>query len=435
MQDNPMYDRETIHVRTSDQPGTVAGVTAPRSHPIQRAINAVASRGGGTVVLEAGDYTITEPVRMAPDVRLVGDGKVTLRRLPTLAVSELLCDVDVGQYVFTPAHPERFKPGMAVCFHDRKRGFARGTHTVTVTDVRDGHVYFDTMNDSDRLAENDAVAMQYHPMVLGVDAHRAMVENLVVDGAMDDTPPKGREPRTLGVYFYHSRMCTVRGVEACNMYGDGICFGKASLHMTVEDCHTHHNYHYGIHPGSHSARPIVRRCHIHDNGSDGLYICWGISHGVFEDNDIHDNGRREWRSGISIGHKDTDNLLQRNTVRHNAKFGICVRIKTAANGAHRCLWRENVIENNGHDPADMPDYVRKLPADELVSCGVFLNGTTDGLVFERNVIRETRDGEDRRQRYAFIINENVTNLTLRDNEIGEHPEGEILDRREAAAAV
>ncbi|MEX0884917.1 MAG: right-handed parallel beta-helix repeat-containing protein [Phycisphaeraceae bacterium] len=435
MHDNPFFARETIRVRPTDQRGVVAGVNPPRSHPIQQAVDALRSRGGGTVIVEAGEYTLTEPIRLRSDVRLAGDGQVVLTRPPRLAVSELLCDVDVGQNVFTPAHPDRFKPGMAVCFHDRQRGFAHGTQTVTVTDVRDGQVYFDTMNTLDRLAENDAVAMAYFPLMLGVDADRALVENLVLDGAMEDTPPKGRMPRTFGIYLYHSRMCTVRNVEARNIYGDGICFGKASLHTTVEDCHTHHNSNYGIHPGSHSARCAIRRCHIHDNGSDGLYICWGISHSVFEDNDIHDNGRLDWRSGISIGHKDTDNVLARNTVRHNAKFGICVRIKTAANGAHRNVFRENVIEDNGHDPANIPERFRSLPADELVSCGVFINGTTDGLVFERNVIRETRDAAEQRQHYAFVVNENVTNLTLRDNEVGPHPEGEMLDRREAAATV
>jgi hypothetical protein len=434
MQDNPAFDRRTIHVRPSDQAGTVGGVTLPGSHPIQRALDALRGRGG-TVILGAGEYHITEPVRLAGDVRLVGDGHVVLRRPARLAVSELLCDVDVGQYVFTPAHPERFRPGMAVCFHDRKSGFAHGTQTVTVTEVRDGNVYFDAMNSFDRLAEQDAAAMNSFPLILGVGAHRAMVENVVLDAAMDDAPPQGRMPRTFGLYLHQSEHCTIRGVEACHIYGDGICFAKASLHTTIEDCHTHHNSNYGIHPGSHSARSAVRRCRIHHNGSDGLYVCWGISHSVFEDNDIYDNGHRDWRSGISIGHKDTDNLIARNTVRHNAKFGICVRIKTAANGAHRCIYRENIVENNGHDPVKMPAYVRQLPVEELVSCGVYLNGSTDGMVFERNVIRETRQGGQRRQRHAFIINENVTNLTLRDNQIGPHPEGEILDRREEPATV
>jgi hypothetical protein len=205
----------------------------------------------------------------------------------------------------------------------------------------------------------------------------------------------------------------------------------ASVGALVEDCEAFGNTHHGIHHGSHSAYATHRRCHLHHNGSDGLYICWGIHHSTFEDDDIHHNGHLLWRSGISIGHKDTDSLFARNHVYENAKYGICVRRKTEANGAHRCTYRQNVIENNGADPSGMPEAVRRLPARELTSCGLYVNGVTHDLVFEGNVIRETRPAGQDWQRYAFYLGPGVSRVKMIDNDISGHPDGDVLDEPQA----
>ena len=415
---NPLFSRETIHVR--------AGGVGPHGPLIQQAMDALAARGGGTVCLASGTYHLEDSLMLRNDVRLQGEDGAILCRDPKVAVSALRCDVDVGQYEFTPEQTGLFRPGMGICFHDRERGWSHQSDPLTVTAVRDGKVFLNRMNLLDRLAENGAIAVHHFPLVRGRDIDRAAVENLILDGQVEDR----QEIATLsvaGLYLYHSRLCLLRRVTSRNMRGDGICFGKASIHTVVDECHTHHNHNYGIHPGSHSAHCLVRGCHIHDNASDGLYICWGIHHSRFEENDIHDNGRGQWRSGISIGHKDTDNHIARNRIYHNAKYGICVRVKTAANGAHRNHFEDNLIENNGHDPANIPPRYHSLPAEEMIGCGVHINGITDGLRFTRNTIRETRAEGARWQRHAFVLHEGVTNLILQDNQIDLHPDEDIVD--------
>ena len=219
----------------------------------------------------------------------------------------------------------------------------------------------------------------------------------------------------------------IRNVVAANGPGDGIIISKSSVDAVVEDCIARDNGYHGIHPGSHSARCAVRRCEIVGNGADGLYVCWGVRGGVFEDNHIHHNGWRHFRSGVSIGHKDTDCLFARNHVHDNAKYGICVRAKTEANGAHGGVYRENVIENNGSKPTDLAGIKTSLPAEEAIGCGVSVAGVTHDLVFEGNTIRETRSGDDRSQRHGLWLGEGVHRVRMSGNVMTGHPDAPVVD--------
>jgi hypothetical protein len=420
MKNNPAFGRKKVTV--GPKGADVCGFTGAA---IQLAVDALGASGGGTVELQEGSFDLVDSVRMRSDIALVGRGEVTLRRSEELVACDLARDADVGQSELTPARPELFRAGMGVCLVD-SIGWAYGMTPLHVTAVEGGRLLIREMLDVDRLAERGGRVVNHFPLVYLRDACRCLVDNLAVCGQVRDDGTLSAL-WSAGVYAHHSPQCTVRGVRASKVQGDGICVGKASTDAVVEDCHTFENKHYGIHPGSHSARAAVRKCHIHHNGSDGLYICWGIDHGFFEDNDIHHNGWRLWRSGISIGHQDTDNLLARNRIYENCKYGVCVRTKTLANGAHRNVFRENVIENNGQDPAGMPDFVRTLPAKELVSVGASILGITQGVVFERNVIRETRAPGKAFQRSAFYVGPGVSGLTLRDNQIAGHAGPAVVD--------
>ena len=119
---------------------------------------------------------------------------------------------------------------------------------------------------------------------------------------------------------------------------------------------------------------------------------------MFEDNLLEANGRY----GISIGHKDSDNLLQRNRAAENAGEGIYFRNESLGMAAHRNRLVENTIENNG---AAAP------------SPGIRIRGATNDLVLEGNTIRDTRDPSHRTQTVGILIEPQVGPLTLRDNTI------------------
>ena len=88
MIDNPAFGRETIAVGPTgaDRPGI-------DNQAIQLAVDALATRGGGTVRLAEGDYLLIDSIRLRADVALVGEGKARLGRGPPVS-SELAVDAD-----------------------------------------------------------------------------------------------------------------------------------------------------------------------------------------------------------------------------------------------------------------------------------------------------------------------------------------------------
>lgn len=61
-------------------------------------------------------------------------------------------------------------------------------------------------------------------------------------------------------------------------------------------------------------RTVVEGCNVHNNGIDGVYLCWRVQKVIFRNNRIYNYGE----SGISIGHKDTDNYFESNIIHDNA---------------------------------------------------------------------------------------------------------------------
>ena len=95
---------------------------------------------------------------------------------------------------------------------------------------------------------------------------------------------------------------------ARNYNGDGISW-QICHDVLVEDCHSHDHAGLGLHPGSGSQRPSCAT--TSSSGNDiGIFFCWGVKYGLAEEN--HD--RRQAAVGVSIGHRDTDNLVRDNDI-------------------------------------------------------------------------------------------------------------------------
>ena len=169
----------------------------------------------------------------------------------------------------------------------------------------------------------------------------AIVEGLTIEGNRAHAQPLNG-CRGGGIYLFESADVAIRHCTVQNYNGDGISF-QVSQRVVVEDCQVENNAGLGLHPGSGSQNPVVRRNVSVRNGSDGLFVCWRVKHGVFEGNEIRENGG----AGISIGHKDSDNVFRKNEVTANARSGVLFRSETEAMGAHRNVFENNVILDNG----------------------------------------------------------------------------------------
>jgi nitrous oxidase accessory protein NosD len=186
--------------------------------------------------------------------------------------------------------------------------------------------------------------------------------------------------------------CTVRDYN-----GDGISFQQCN-DVTVVGCVCENNAGLGLHPGSGSQRPIVKQCLARANGGDGLFLCWRVKQGVFEDNVLEDNGE----FGISIGHKDTDNLIRHNQVRRNRADGIYFRNECEGLAGNRNRLDNNLVENNGIGQE---------------AAGIRVRGETHDLVFKDNIIRDTRAEPDRKQTTGIRIEDRAGAVVLEGNQI------------------
>ena len=127
-----------------------------------------------------------------------------------------------------------------------------------------------------------------------------------------------------------------------------------------------------------------------------------------------EDNEKSRRFGISIGHKDSDNLIRRNQVRLNQEAGVYFRNESEAMAGHRNRLEENVIENNG--------VAKEAP-------GIRVRGQTKDLQFRGNVIRDTRSEGEQRQKVGVLIEEEAGTVALDNNVIDAKTT--VEDRRKA----
>lgn len=394
---------------------------------IQQAINQLAEDGGGTVRVLPGTYVCSDAIRLRSHIHLIGEMESTLLVHGPIPASPLTLDADIGEKEITPVCADGFKPGMGVVLRDRTKSNILATMPLIIDRVENGTLYVNDWIIHDWCAEDAGCVVAYTPLIHAFEVEDVVVDGFTLDGSVENPPPELDDLCGGNLYFRRVQGGTVRNVISHHAYGDGIRFGQ-SQDIIVTDCEVHDNLNYGVHPGS-QTRPVhISNAHIHHNGSDGLYICWGVRDSVFEQCEIHHNGHRLHRTGICIGHKDTDNLIANNHIHSNHKHGIHIREKTAANGAHRNTFRGNLVENNGTPMNEVPDWLKAtVPEDTLTGCGIYVNGITDGLVFENNVVREMREGDARHQRRGIYVASGVSNTRFEGNTFENHPDGDFVE--------
>jgi hypothetical protein len=397
-----------MHSQMDEMPSISVGradgdLVGADNRALQAAVDYIAALGGGTVTIGPGEYVMHDSLHLRSNVTVRGTPGKTILKKAEGAVSPLALDGDFGEQQITVAELDGFAVGSGVAIWGNGSG---GFHTTVarITGRRGNTFAIDKPLMADCMVDGSAQAATVFPVVSGYDLRGARVEDLIIDGNREENVHLNG-CRGAGIFLYRGFGTVIRGCTVKSYNGDGISF-QQSNDVLVEDCTSEGNASLGIHPGSGSQRPVVRSCVARHNGEDGLFLCWRVRHGLFEGNLLEGNGR----FGISIGHKDTDNLLQRNRVIGNADSGIFFRNESAGMAAHRNHLKENVIEANGGP-------------------GIRVRGATDGLVFENNVIRTIREGDEPSQSVGVLIEEEAGEVKLIGNTI--EAAKDVEDRREA----
>ncbi len=405
---------KAMHGVMSERPRITVGhrdadIVGTDHRALQAAVDYVAGLGGGTVEIGAGEFLLRDSLHLRSGVTVRGQGGRTILRKAPAAVSALALDGDFGEEQITLENPSGFRVGDGVAIWDRSAG---GFHTTVarLTGRNGGTFSLSLPLNADCLVGRGAQAATVFPVISGYGAEDARVEDLTIEGNKEQNVALNG-CRGGGIFLYRSHgavlaRCTVRGY-----HGDGISF-QQSNDVQVLDCVAEGNAALGLHPGSGSQRPVIRGCTARANGEDGLFLCWRVKDGLFEDNTLAANGR----FGISIGHKDTDNLLRKNRVLGNGADGIFFRQETEGMAGHRNRIEDTLIEDNG----------AQAPA-----AGIRVRGATTDLVFNGNVIRDTRAGDARTQVVGIRLEEQVGGVVKDGNRI--EAATPVEDKRATAA--
>jgi parallel beta-helix repeat protein len=334
---------------------------------IQKAVDRVAAAGGGTVLIKAGTYTLSNSVRLPSHIALRGEGpdKTILKKVAGVQ-SKLKIDADYGEYKATVEGASGFRPGMGVTVVDKEQRSGWTPSVRTITRIDGDTLYFDKFLQMDYHVVLDGEVFNTFPLIAGFDVTDVKVEDLTADGSREGSGILGG-CQTGAVYFFHSQHMTVRNVVARDYPGDGISLQFVE-DPVVDHCDAYNNAYLGIHLGTGALRGIVENNRAHENGQDGLFLCWRVQHARYSDNRSWDNGR----DGISIGHKDSDNLFVNNTSTGNGRAGIYFREQTRSNAPDRCTFERNTIADNGRNG--------EKPAN------IHINGMVHNLTFTDNTI-------------------------------------------------
>jgi polygalacturonase len=397
-----MTERPTITVGRAD-----ADLVGTDNRVLQSAVDYVAGLGGGTVVIGEGEFLMHDSLHLRDNVAIRGQGAATVLRKSPGSVSVLGLDGDFGEEQVTLADPEGFAVGQGIAVWDRNAG---GFHT-TVARItgRNGNTF--SISEplmSDCMVTSGAQAATVFPVISGYNIPGVRIEGVTIEGGRDGNVHLDG-CRGGGIYLYRCHGAVIRGCTVRHYNGDGFSF-QQSNDVTLEKCHSEENSSLGFHPGSGSQRAQVRDCVARANGEDGLFLCWRVKNGIFENNRLEGNGR----FGISIGHKDTDNVIRGNHVLANGADGVFFRNESEGMAGHRNAIEGNLIENNGS----------KEPA-----AGIRVRGATRDLVFRGNVIRDTRPDGSRRQNVGIRLEEQVGAVATVENQIDAATD--IEDRRVA----
>lgn len=253
---------------------------------------------------------------------------------------------------------------------------------------------------ADIMVHDEGFAATVFPVISGYELEDARVESLTIDGKRSENPTTVDGCRTAGIFLYRGDHTTIANCTVRDYNGDGISF-QQSNDVRVENCVVERCAGFGLHPGSGSQRPTVVDCRAVNNDGDGFFFCWRVLGGTAEGNWLEGNGGY----GMSIGHKDSNNFVRKNTIVGNKRGGVYWRSESKPMAAHRITFEDNIVRDNE-------------------GWGLYVDGATEGTIIRNNVIEDTGKGV---QKTAIRFGKHAGEAALENNTI--KAETSLIDER------
>lgn len=380
------------HLSLTVGPGK-ADIVGNTATTIQAGVDYLDRLGGGTLRLLPGEYRLRHAVRLQANIRICGSGPETVLIKEPSIETKLAADSDWFDQEITLSDPSGFEIGDDVCI--------RATNVDTKAPVvikltlvaRQGKRFkLDRALRANAWTIGEATVATLFPILTAEECAGFVIEDLCLDGNKDKNA--NLDGNYAGCIFLQD--CSnvgIRNVIARNYNGDGISW-QICHDVLVENCHSHGHTGLGLHPGSGAQRTVIRNNRLEDNHI-GLFFCWGVQYGLAENNTILDNRL----CGISIGHRDNENLIRNNEIRNSGQAGVIFRPERGdgftATG--------NRLENN-----------RIFDSGPEDGIAIDVQGLTRGNLITGNELIETRAPA---KRIGIRLGKDTLDNTLTDNHI------------------
>ncbi len=376
---------------------------------IQAAVDYVARWGGGTVKILPGAYRFRNAVYLQSNVRILGSGTDSVITKEPSVLARLAEDADWFDQEITFVNARDFQIGDGICIraNDADKGELKVIKRTLV--ARNGNRFkLDRALRDNAFLPGEPKVESLFPLFSGENIANVTIESLALDGNKANNA--NLDGNWAGcVWVQDCNRITLRNLTARNYNGDGLSW-QVCHDVVVENCHSHNHTGLGLHPGSGSQRSIIRGNRLVDN-DQGLFWCWGVRWGLAEKNVIEGSKRY----GISIGHRDTDNVIRDNDIRASGEVGILFRQEPEA----AFQGNRNRIEKN-----------RIVGLTQERGIGIDIQAQTKSVTIAGNEIRETQAPG---QRVGIRIGPEAEQITLDGNQIEGFAQA-VLDLRKQRGA-
>jgi len=341
----PMRNRRDLVLTVGQTEGDLQG---DDDKVIQAGIEYLHRLGGGTLEILPGVYNLRNAIYLRPNIILKGSGEKTILRKTASIVSALVRDSDWFEYGVQVADTKGFTPGGGIMLRSKK-GPGEWQFDVlcaTVTAIERDVIFLDRLTEENFWLEKDATAATVFPILTAENVDDVVIEDVVLDGNRDENEHINGNFAG-GVFIQHCNRWSFKNVTSRNYNGDGFSF-QVCDDIRFLNCKAINNRDLGFHPGSGSQRPVFQKCLSRGN-SQGIFFCWSVSDGLAENCVLSDNSRY----GISIGHRDTDNIIRQCTIERNGQVGILFRKESnefrsgSRNKIENCIIRDNGSNQQG----------------------------------------------------------------------------------------
>ena len=386
----PMRNRRDFVLTVGQTEGDLQGKD---DKIIQAGIEYLNRVGGGTLHILPGVYILQNAIYLRSNITLKGSGEKTILRKADSVVTALIRDSDWFEYGVQVKDIEGFVPGGGIMLRS-KTGTGDWQYDVlraTVTAIQGDALFLDRLTKENFWIDKDATAATIFPILTAENVDDVVVEDIVLDGNRDNN--EHINGNFAGAVFiqYCNRWC-FKNVISRNYNGDGFSF-QVCDDIQFQNCRATNNAGLGFHPGSGSQRPTFRSCVAQEN-SLGIFFCWSVSDGLVENCILSENKRY----GISIGHRDTDNIIRGCKIERNGEVGVLFRKEA---NEFRCGNR-NRIEN-----CIIRDNGTKKPG-----IGIDIQGKIQDITIHNTRLENTAD---KNQKIGIRISEEAERIILQGN--------------------